>query len=72
VQVDNWIKTRDENTEEEPVDQEALLPDEALLPSFPLLELEPPRLDWILEEEAYESFGVIHQARENFASLSIP
>lgn len=40
-----------------PVDQAELLPDEHLLPSFPLLELEPPRLDWVLEQKYYSTFG---------------
>lgn len=49
--------------EDEPVDQAALLPDEPLLPVFPLLELEPPRLDWVLEQPEYSTFGETHPVR---------
>ncbi len=48
---------------EETIDQVELLPHETLLPSFPLLELEPPRLDWILEEDQYSTFGEYHSVR---------
>jgi mediator of RNA polymerase II transcription subunit 7 len=43
-----------------PVDQAEILPEGSLLPSFPLLELEPPRLDWILEQKHYSTFGEDH------------
>ncbi|KAG8806092.1 hypothetical protein FRC17_005183, partial [Serendipita sp. 399] len=56
-------ETSKENDEEN-IDQATLLPGEELLPSFPLLELEPPRLDWILEEETYSSFGEFHPTKE--------
>jgi mediator of RNA polymerase II transcription subunit 7 len=46
--------------DDEAVDQTALLQDEALLPSFSLLELEPPRLDWVLEQPEYSTFGETH------------
>jgi mediator of RNA polymerase II transcription subunit 7 len=42
------------------VDQVALLHDEPSLPSFSLLELEPPRLDWIYEKGEYNTFGETH------------
>jgi mediator of RNA polymerase II transcription subunit 7 len=45
---------------DEDVDQAAILADEESLPPFSLLELEPPRLDWILEQETYSSFGEIY------------
>ncbi|KAG8749587.1 Mediator of RNA polymerase II transcription subunit 7 [Serendipita sp. 396] len=57
-------ETGEENRDDEDVDQAVLLPGEELLPSFPLLELEPPRLDWILEEESYSSFGEVHPTKE--------
>lgn len=49
--------------EDEQVDQAALLQDEPLVPSFPLLELEPPRLDWVLEQPEYSTFGETHPVR---------
>lgn len=42
------------------VDQVALLHDEPSLPSCSLLELEPPRLDWIYEKGEYTTFGETH------------
>ena len=47
------------------VDQVPLLHDESSLPSFSLLELEPPRLDWIYEKGEYTTFGESH-------SVSLP
>lgn len=61
---EEWIRTRDQKDDEENVDQEALLSEETLLPSFPLLELEPPRLDWVLEQEEYSSFGELYPTNE--------
>lgn len=46
------------------VDQVALLHDEPLLPSFPLLELEPPHLDWIYEKGEYTTFGETHSVSQ--------
>lgn len=58
---ENVIIEESSTTEEsEVIDQAALLLDEESLPAFPLLELEPPRLDWILEQETYSTFGEIH------------
>lgn len=51
--------------EEESIDQAALLADEPLLPLFPLLELEPPRLDWVLEQPEYSTFGENHPVRSH-------
>lgn len=42
------------------LDQVHLLHDEPSLPSFSLLELEPPRLDWIYEKGEYTTFGEPH------------
>lgn len=47
-----------------PLDQAALLQDEPSLPSFPLLDLEPPRLDWIHEKGEYATFGETHTVRQ--------
>ena len=41
----------------EPADQRTLLQDEADVPEWPLLQLEKPRVDWILEDEEYNVFG---------------
>ena len=46
------------------VDQVALLQDEPSLPSFLLLELEPPRLDWICEKGEYTTFGETHSVSQ--------
>src|SRR5258708_39288236 len=46
------------------VDQVALLPGELFPPSFPLLELEPPRLDWIHEKGEYTTFGETHSVSQ--------
>jgi len=46
------------------VDQVALLHDEPSLPSFSLLELEPPRLDWIYEKGEYTTFGETHSVSQ--------
>lgn len=55
--------------EKEDVDQEAVLSDEIVLPTFPLLSLKPPRLDWILEAGEYSTFGEPHSVSFVFTSL---
>jgi mediator of RNA polymerase II transcription subunit 7 len=46
------------------VDQVALLHDEPSLLSFQLLDLEPPRLDWIYEKGEYTTFGETHSVSQ--------
>lgn len=46
------------------VDQVPLLHDEPSLPSFSLMELEPPRLDWIYEKGDYTTFGETHSVSQ--------
>ena len=38
-------------------DQHALLADQRDVPEWPLAQLAPPRVDWILEEGSYTVFG---------------
>lgn len=49
---------------DEELDQEGVLKqlgeDSELLPSFPLVTLEPPRLDWVLEKGKYAAFGEVY------------
>lgn len=54
--------------EDESADQNALLEDEPLLPAFPLLELEPPILDWVLEQPEYSTFGETHSVQRRSLS----
>lgn len=37
--------------------QRELLPNETDVPDWPLIQLEKPRVDWILEEGVYNAFG---------------
>ena len=58
LQLLSLLRTR--AAEEDAIDasrQQELLSDQANVPSWPLTQLEKPRVDWILEDEQYTVFG---------------
>ncbi|KAH9947835.1 MED7 protein-domain-containing protein [Amylocystis lapponica] len=50
-------------------DQYTLLADQNDVPEWPLAQLEPPRVDWILEEGSYTVFGDTWFIKETIPSL---
>ncbi|EIN14037.1 hypothetical protein PUNSTDRAFT_117642 [Punctularia strigosozonata HHB-11173 SS5] len=51
------------------INQQEVLGDQDGVPEWPLAQLEPPRVDWILQEGVYEVFGDTWKVNEKIPSL---
>jgi mediator of RNA polymerase II transcription subunit 7 len=51
------------------VNQQEVLADLKDVPDWPLAQLEPPRVDWILQDGSYEVFGDTWNVNERIPSL---
>lgn len=50
-------KERTADTDASELDQQKILSDQTDVPEWPLVQLEKPRVDWILEDGYYNVFG---------------
>ncbi|TDL28219.1 hypothetical protein BD410DRAFT_782189 [Rickenella mellea] len=62
------LKSRSELSAEEK-DQQTILSDQSDVPDWPLVDLEKPRVDWIIEEGSYTVYGDTWFVKENVPSL---
>lgn len=65
-------RVKDQNVDISNVNQHDILSDQTDIPPWPLIQLEKPRVDWILEEGHYNVFGDTWFVRPALPSASNP
>ncbi|KAH0838154.1 mediator complex, subunit Med7 [Lanmaoa asiatica] len=63
-------RVKDQDVDISTVNQHNILSDQTDIPSWPLTQLEKPRVDWILEEGHYNVFGDTWFVKETIPSLA--
>ncbi|EIM92289.1 uncharacterized protein STEHIDRAFT_70950 [Stereum hirsutum FP-91666 SS1] len=63
------LKQRTSESADSELDQQQVLSDQPDVPEWPLTQLEKPRVDWILEEGHYTTFGDFWNLKQTIPSL---
>ncbi|KAH7930522.1 hypothetical protein BV22DRAFT_1191136 [Leucogyrophana mollusca] len=63
-------RTTDQSTDLSEINQHEVLSDQTDVPTWPLAQLDKPRVDWILEEGQYSVFGDTWFVKETIPSLA--